>query len=146
MSIRFFIIYASLGIVLTMIVAILSGPFWGLRLDYEKGQQLQLIQIAIPTFLSYLTSAVAYASVGNVFSEPKGERGRILRIISIGGILIFIAGFLLSTALYYVSANGELHFGQLSFEQYTNLITLLLGVLGVTTSAVTTFIFAAKKE
>jgi hypothetical protein len=146
MSIRFFIIYASLGTVLAMITAILSGPIWGLNLDYEKGEQIQLIQIAVPSFLSYLTSAVAYAAVGNGFPEPSGERGKILRAIATGGFLIFVVGFLVSTTIYYLSANDTLKHGKLHFDQYTNIVTLLLGVLGVTTSAVATFIFAAKKS
>lgn len=58
MSIRITIIYASLIVVLASFVAFISGPLWGLRLDYEKGQQFQLIQIIIPTFVSYLSTAV----------------------------------------------------------------------------------------
>jgi hypothetical protein len=134
-----------LSIVLIVIVAFISGPLWGLKLDYEKGQQMQLIQIALPTFLSYLSSAVAYASVGNIFPEPDGERGRILRLICLGGLSIFFVGFTLSTVMFYMSADGTLKQGRLEYGQYTNLITMLLGILGVTTSAVTTFIFAARK-
>jgi hypothetical protein len=115
-------------------------------LDYAKGQQIQLIQIALPTFLSYLSMAVAYATVGNVFPEPKGERGRILRVICLGGLIIFVVGFSVATIIFYLSGTGQLRSGGLTFAQYSNVITIIMGVLGVTTSAVTTFIFAARKR
>src|SRR4051812_10800697 len=103
MSLRFLIIYASLTIALVTIVAFVSGPVWGLPLDYAKGQQIQLIQIALPTFLSYLSMAVAYATVGNVFPEPGGERGRILRVVCLGGLIVFIAGFAVATTIFYLT-------------------------------------------
>ena len=93
MSIRFTIIYVSLISIATILVLFLSGPIWGLRLDYEKGQQIQLIQIGIPTFLSYLSAAVTYATAGRDFPEPTGERGRILKVIAVGGLAIFGIGF-----------------------------------------------------
>jgi hypothetical protein len=142
MSIRFTIIYASLISVAVILIVYLSGPIWGLRLDYEKGQQIQLIQIGLPTFLSYLSAAVTYATAGRDFPEPTGERGRILRIVTIGGLVIFGIAFALATAIFYKSAEGRLTSSNLSFEQYSAVITLILGLLGATTSAVATFIFA----
>jgi membrane protease YdiL (CAAX protease family) len=142
MSIRFTIIYVSLISIATILVLFLSGPIWGLRLDYEKGQQIQLIQIGIPTFLSYLSAAVTYATAGRDFPEPTGERGRILKVIAVGGLAIFGIGFALATAIFYKSAEGSLPVGQLSFEQYSSVITLIIGLFGATTSAVATFIFA----
>ncbi len=143
MSIRFTILYASLALVGMILVLYVSGPLWGLHLDYEKGQQIQLIQIATPTFLSYLSAAVTYATAGRDFPEPVGERGRILKTITIAGFAIFTIGFGLSTTIFFMSAAGRLSFGQLSFEQYTNLITLMIGLLGGTTSAVATYVFAS---
>ena len=107
MSMRFFIIYASFSIVLAVIVAFVSGPLWGLPLDYEKGQHLQLIQIAIPPFVAYLTAAIAYAKSRNSFPEPRGERGRILRIVCLGGIVIFALGFAIATYVFYETGNAS---------------------------------------
>lgn len=146
MSVRFLVIYASLITIFAVLIAFLTGPLWGLRLDYEKGQHLQLIQISLPTFLSYLASAVAYATVGDVFPEPRGERGRIVRAVALGGIILFWIGLFVSTSIYYFSANGKLISGRLEYSQYTQVITLLLGILAVTTSAVTTFLFSNKKR
>jgi hypothetical protein len=146
MSIRFTIIYASLISVAIILVLFLSGPIWGLRLDYEKGQQIQLIQIGIPTFLSYLSAAVTYATAGRDFPEPTGERGRILKIITVGGLAIFGVGFALATLIFYKSAQGSLPSGRLSFEQYSSVITLIVGLLGATTSAVATYIFASAER
>jgi hypothetical protein len=146
MSIRFTIIYASLISLAVILILFLSGPIWGLRLDYEKGQQIQLIQIAIPTFLSYLSAAVTYATTGRDFPEPVGERGHILRIVTIGGLAIFTIGFGLATAIYYESSAGRLPSGRLSFEQYSGVITLMIGLLGATTSAVATFTFASAER
>jgi hypothetical protein len=145
-SIRFFIIYVGLISVISIIVVFITGPVWGLRLDYERGQHIQLLQIATPTFLSYLSAAVAYASVGASFPEPRGERGQILRTVAVGGAAIFGIGFIVCTTVYYLSARGQLPNSALKFDQYTNLVTMLLGVLGATTSAVATFVFAAKKQ
>jgi MFS family permease len=144
-SIRFAIIYTSVFLVLALLVLFLAAPLWGLRLDTERGQQIQLIQIGIPIFLSYLASAVTYATVRAEFPEPTGERGKILRTITLGGFAIFVLGFIVSTLMFYQTANGTLP-NALNFQQYTNVITILLGVLGVTTSAVSTFVFAAKQD
>jgi hypothetical protein len=141
MSIRFAIIYTSLLLVLALIVLFLSAPLWGLRLDTEKGQQIQLIQIGIPIFLSYLANAVTYATTRATLPEPTGESGKILRAITVGGFGIFIVGFLVSTLMFYETANGSLP-NALGFPQYTNVITILLGVLAVTTSAVSAFVFS----
>ncbi|MGB9367484.1 MAG: hypothetical protein WCE79_15865 [Xanthobacteraceae bacterium] len=136
----------SVAVVFCAIVAFLSGPLWGLRLDYEKGQQIQLLQILLPTFLSYLGAAVTYATVGSEFSEPIGERGRILRIITLAGVSFFLIGTILSTSVYYLSANGTLTYGRLEFNQYAAILTMLIGILSVTTSIISTYIFAARKS
>lgn len=146
MSLRFIVVHSSLAIVLAVLTVFASGPLWGLVLDYPRGQQIQLIQLVLPTFLSYLSSAVTYATVGAEFSEPEGERGKLLRTVCIGGLIIFVVAFFVSTLVYYLSANGTLQAGRLDFARYTNIITLLLSVLAVTTSAVTAVIFAAKKK
>jgi uncharacterized membrane protein len=127
-------------------IAFITGPLWGLQLDYPKNQHVQLIQIAIPTFLSYLTAAVAYATTGRQFAEPGGERGKILRVVSFAGLLIFMMGFIAATSMYYFSANGMLTFGQMQFEQYSNIVTLLIGILSVTTTAVSAFIYSTQPE
>jgi hypothetical protein len=88
---------------------------------------------------------VAYAIAGNVFPEPRGERGRILRIVSFGGLAVFALGFTTATVMYYLSANGTVTYGRLGYDQYTNIVTMILGILALTTSGVTTYIFAAKK-
>ncbi|EJN13120.1 hypothetical protein PMI42_03511 [Bradyrhizobium sp. YR681] len=145
MSVRFTIIYASLFFVLLILVAFLTGPLWGLRLDYEKGQQMQLIQLCLPVFLSYLAAAVSYATVGKTLPEPTGERGKILRLVTLGGFTIFLVGVTVSTLMYFATANGWLKNGGLDFEKYSLTLTLLLGFLGSTTSTVSTFIFSAKQ-
>jgi hypothetical protein len=141
MSIRITLIYASLIAVLVIFAAFISGPLWGLRLDYEKGQQLELIRVIAPTFLSYLSSGVIYAMLGRETAEPKGERGKILRSISYGALVIFAVGFVVATAMYYFSANGTLQYGRLDFDTYSTIITMLLGVLAATTAAITAYLF-----
>lgn len=141
MSVRITLIYASLIVVLVSFVAFISGPLWGLRLDYEKGQQIQLIQIIIPTFISYLSTAIVYAGLGKAVPEPQGQRGQILRTINLGVLVIFAAGVIVATAMYYVSANGTLQYGRLNFERYSMIITMLLGLLAATTSAISAFLF-----
>jgi hypothetical protein len=66
MSIRLFIVYFSLIMLGAVILAFWLGPEWGLRLDYEKGQHLQIIEIVAPVFVAYLSSAVTYALYGSV--------------------------------------------------------------------------------
>ncbi len=143
MSIRFTIIYASLIIVGCLLVLFLIGPAIGLPFDAEKGQQIQVMQIAIPTFVSYLSAAVTYATVRTAFPEPAGEQGKILRTIVVGSLTVFIVGFSVATFIFAEAGNGRIPNG-LSYQQYTVIITLLLGILGATTSSVSAFIFAAK--
>lgn len=145
MSIRFSIIYLSLAVVFITILLFVSGPLWDLRLDYEKGQQMQLIQMTTPLFVSYLSAAVAYAISGKETPEPTGERGKILRVMVIGAFLIFIVGAAVGTTMYYISANGTLKSGRLEFDRYSALMTLLLSILGATTSAISMYVFAGKK-
>jgi len=145
MSIRFLIIYTSLFVVMALIVLFVAAPLWDLRLDTEKGEQIQLIQIGIPIFISYLSSAVTYATVGKEFPEPQGERGRILRTVTFGSFAIFIVGFSVSTVMFYKTGHGTLP-NALDYRQYTNVITILLGLLAGTTSAVSTYIFATKAD
>jgi hypothetical protein len=122
-----------------------SGPLWGLRLDYEKGEQLQLIQIILPVFVSYLSAAVTYAIAGKTFPEPDGERGKILRVITVGSFVIFLITLGLATAIYYYSADGTLQHGRLEFDKYRSVITSALSLLAATTSAITTFLFMGRK-
>jgi hypothetical protein len=143
LSIRFTIIYASLIIVGGLLVLFLMSPVIGLPLDTEKGQHIQVMQIAIPTFISYLSAAVTYATVRTAFPEPSGERGKILRTIVTGSLTVFIVGFSIATIIFAEAGNGRIPNG-LNFQQYTVIITLLLGILGATTSSVSTFIFASK--
>jgi hypothetical protein len=145
MSIRFTIIYASFAFVLLVLLAFLTGPLWGLRLDYEKGQQMQLIQLCVPVFLSYLASAVAYARGDSSLPEPKGERGQILKVLTVGGLGVFLIGMIVSTTIYFLTANGSLKQGGLDFARYSLTITLLLGILGATTSAVSIYVFSTKE-
>lgn len=145
MSIRFTIIYVSLGVVFATFVAVLTGPMWGLRLDYEKGQRLQLIQVIIPIFLTYLSTAIAYATIGKPFAEPRGERGRVLRVITAGAFMIFILVMIVATTVYYKSANGTLQYGRLDFDGYSSIMALLMGFLGITTSAVSMSIFSMRR-
>src|SRR5450759_1767006 len=140
MSVRIALTYASLVIVLCTFVAFISGPLWGLRLDYEKGQQLQLIQIIIPTFLSFLLSAVIHATSGGAFPEPRGQKGKILSAITIGSLAIFSIGTVVATVVYYFSANGAIEYGRLDFDKYSFTITLLLGVLAATMSGISAYI------
>lgn len=144
MSIRFWTIYGSLVAIALTIAAFLLGPLWGLRLDYEKGQQWQLIQTIVPLFASYVSAAVVYATTGKPTSEPRGQRGKILRVTAIGSSLLFVAGMLIATTMYYFSANGTLQHGQLDFDRYSTVITFLLGLLGATTSGITATIFSGK--
>jgi hypothetical protein len=144
MSIRFTIVYVSLGVVFVTLVALVAGPMWGLRIDYEKGQRLQLIQVIIPIFLTYLSTAIAYATLGRPFPEPQGERGRLLRLITAGAFIIFVVVMIVATVVYYESANGTLLYGRLDFDGYSTLIALMMGFLGITTSAISMFIFSAR--
>ena len=130
---------------MALIALFIAAPLWDLRLDTEKGEQIQLIQIGIPIFVSYLSNAVTYATVGKDFPEPQGERGRILRTVTFGCFAIFIVGFAISTLMFYKTGHGTLP-NALDYRQYTNVITILLGLLAGTTSAVSTFIFATKPD
>lgn len=145
MSIRFFLIYASFATVLFILATFLTGPFWGLPLDYEKGQHLQLVQIALPPFIAYLTAAVAFARAGISLAEPKGERGRMLRLLCQGGLVVFVLGFALATCLFYATGRGLIVSG-LNYGQYSTVITLILAVLGATTSAVSAIVFSVGRE
>jgi hypothetical protein len=126
-----------------LLVLFLISPVIGLPIDTEKGQQIQLIQIAIPTFISYLSAAVTYATVRAEFPEPTGERGKILRTIVVGSLAIFIIGFAVATIIFAEAGKGKIPNG-LNYQQYTIVITFLLGILGATTSAVSAFVFATK--
>jgi hypothetical protein len=143
MSIRFLLIYISLFMVIALIALFIAAPLWGLPLDTEKGEQIQLIQISIPIFVSYLSSAVTYATVGINFPEPTGERGKILRTVTCGSFTIFSVGLIISTMMFYETGHGILP-NALDFRQYTNVITILLGLLAATTSVVSTCVFATK--
>lgn len=145
MSIRFFLIYASFATVVVILTTFLTGPFWGLPLDYEKGQHLQLIQIVLPPFIAYLTAAVAFAKAGVSFAEPKGERGQMLRALCLGGLVVFAMCFALATYVFYATGRGLLASG-LSYGQYSAIITLILAVLGATTSAVSAIVFSVGQK
>lgn len=146
MSIRFSIIYFSLFLILVAVVAFATGPVWGLRLDYEKGEQIQLIQIIIPTFLAYLSAAITYATARKTFREPRGERGHILRVITLGSMLIFVVGIIAATVVFHMSGSGKLANGAISFSQYSSIVSVLLGVLAATTTAISTYIFSSDED
>jgi len=146
MSIRFSIIYFSLFLILSAVVAFVTGPIWGFRLDYEKGEQIQLIQIIIPTFLAYLSAAITYATSRKTFREPGGERGRILRVITFGSILIFVFGVVAATVLFHLSGSGAIENGSISFSQYSSIISVLLGILAATTTAISTYVFSSDED
>lgn len=134
-----------MAILFMVILAFLLGPLWGLRLDYEKGQQFQLIQMITPLFISYISTAVTYATLGRSFPEPRGQRGRILRAVTFGSFALFMIGMIAATGMYYVSARGYLLYGHLDFDHYNAAVTGLLAFLAAVTSAISTFIFAVER-
>lgn len=143
MSVRFFLIYASLLSVFLTICLFLLSPLFGLGLDHEKGEHLQVIQIIIPTFLGYLTAAVTYATSKASFREPRGEKGRILQIVTVGSVLVFFFGVLLATVVFGLSSQEGSTLPGVSFSQYSSIVSILLGILSATTSAVSAFIFSS---
>jgi hypothetical protein len=52
---------------------------------------------------------------------------------------------IVATGMFYLSANGTLHYGRLDFDKYSYTITALLGILAAATSGITSFVFGIKR-
>ncbi|MDB4963977.1 MAG: hypothetical protein JWP01_3976 [Myxococcales bacterium] len=134
-----FSLAASAGALVFFTVA----PALGYPLDYE--QALRLLQIIIPAFSGYLGSATIFIFKGKRSEPPLSEeQASLLGVLVKGPPLLFavatgavLVGFGLSNSSFASLGAG------MRVDTLATVLSVLLGVLSLTTSVLVTYLFVA---
>ena len=140
-SARMWIICGSLVITGLQCLFLLIAPAFGFPLPFPKN--LDVLQSAGPVFLGYLGASSHY-----IFRESAKEtfvRSKFLGPIVIGPLLIYL--LLVSAVLVafgYSNRVGAALGGGMSFDNLNRSLSIILGLLAVTTGVITSYLFAAE--
>lgn len=138
------IIKSSLALTLGLAVFFFTAPSLGYPLNH--GAALRLLATVIPVFSGYLGSAVHYIFRPSLRAVRLREgSGQLLALLTYGPIAIFCVS---TVALLFSFAYGNRHGVQIgsgnamSVETLSLGISLCLGFLAITTSAIVSYLFS----
>jgi len=138
-----FLIQSSLCLTGFLFLFYVVAPAFGYPLEYD--QSIRLAQINTPVFLGYLGSATRFLFSGDSDRARiiKAELAPLLGMLVVGPILIFV----LSTIACLVAfgwtnrQSAPPGFG-LSVDNLSIFLTVILGLLAVTTGVVVSYLFS----
>jgi len=138
---RKFLISSSLIILGAQMVFLIVGPSFGFPMEYPKN--LHLIEIVSPVFLGYLGAASHF-----IFQNPAPDvpvQNEFLGILVRGPIYTMAVVSALAAFAYSNRAGAEIGSG-MSEDALGTALSLSLGVLAVTTGAITSYLFVSPQR
>lgn len=121
-----------------MILVFMSGRFWGLPLDYDRGEHMRLIELTLPPFAGTITVALYYATTSR--RRVDGPLNPVFAILVVAPPLIFMALFAVLTGLftYANSTSSQMTF---TLDDYRGGVVVLLTLLTAVTSTLSLELF-----
>jgi len=143
---RKWLIVASLSITGFQMVFLFIAPTLGFPISYPKN--LDLLQIVSPVFLGYLGAASHFIFKKDQVSTSVDNE--YLGLLVKGPVLIYcvaiIAAFAAFAAFAYSNRlDAEIGTG-MSIENLGNAVSISLGLLAVTTSIITSYLFSVEAK
>lgn len=143
---RMFLVKSSLGMITFYGLFLILCPISRYPLFFE--QSFQIIQIIIPLFLGYLSTAVVF-----ITQEDRDDSSNISELLLVLVKWPFKVVFLLLLALFFsfgyanwpsnTPPSGALNFG---FELLSSMVSFLLGIHTAITSALVAYMFKIEQE
>ena len=142
-SARKWLIVSSLAITGCQMVFLLVSPVVGFPLRYPKN--LALLQIVSPVFLGYLGSAAHFIFQNPVPAVPV--QNKFLGFLVKGPLIIYVLAACSSfVAFGYSNRQGAPVGAGMSVDNLGTALSLSLGVLAITTSVLSSYLFVATKQ
>lgn len=142
-SARRWLIVSSLVITGAQMIFLLVAPSFSFPLTYP--QNLDLLQIVLPVFLGYLGSASHFIFQSSATSVPV--QNQFLGLLVKGPIVIYALAVIAAFGAFaYSNRVGAEIGGGMSVENLATALSLVLGLLAVTTGIVSSYIFAVPKN
>lgn len=136
---RKWLIVSSLLIIGSQMVFLLVAPSIGFPLQYSKN--LDLLQIISPVFFGYLGSASHFIFQRQLTVVPV--QNQFLGILVKGPLIIYVVTIIGSLAAFgYSNRVGTAIGTGMSVDNLATAMSLSLGVLAVTTSIVSSYLFS----
>lgn len=140
---RKWIILSSLIITGGQLVFLLVAPAINFPLTYPKN--LDLLQIVSPVFLGYLGAASHF--IFRKSSSIHSVQNQYLGYLVKGPIIIYCAAITAAFSAFAYSNRNLAEIGTgMSVDNLGTAISISLGILAVTTSVITSYLFSAEDE
>jgi hypothetical protein len=139
---RYFVVYSSLFLLTAIMFVFAVGPAVNLPLDYN--QSFTVVKQVAPVFIGYLGQC-AYYVTRKQQSEARLviPEKNLIYAISVGPFVIFSTIFSAIIAVFIFSNRPDAPPDTgMSFNRFTDWITILLGLFTATVSVVTAWLFA----
>ena len=141
---RKWLILASLGMTACLFVFFLVAPTIGFPLTFSQARGL--LEIVLPVFLGYLGSASHFVfSHRSKLKRQQAEASQEMTILLIRGpVIIFALICACAVAVFGYSNRIEAPVGSgMSLETLASFLSAALGLLAVTTSIASSYLFAS---
>jgi hypothetical protein len=141
------IIIYSLIITGGLIIFLIMAQPLGMQFDFGQNQNLRLIDVVLPTFIGYLTSAAHF-----LFNDQRGRDIRVqnedlLKIMIHGPFIIFAVAVI---CLFYahqwsnqVQPSADPRIDHMDFGTLSRYLSILLGLLAATVTIISANLFGA---
>ncbi len=144
---RKWLVTASLGVIGFQFVFFLLAPALGYPLTYA--QALRPMEIVLPVFLGYVGAATVSLFLGRNGSRPgqSPESRSHFSMLVRGPVVVFsLISCAALIAFGFSNRVGAPPGSGMSLDFLTRMISLSLGLLAVTTSAIVTYIFSLSSD
>lgn len=144
---RIWIIKAIFILIVGFLLLFVAAPiFFGYPLDHQ--QRMRLIQLILPVFIGYLSSAIKY-KFSNKTNKLKLNKSNdpAIRLLIKGSVYLFAFGMLLFWIEFWYTnrPNSPLGTG-ITIDQLVWYITVMLVLLTGTTGHIVASLFPGEKE
>jgi len=140
---RKYLVISSLAITASVFVFFLLSPALGFPLTFD--QSLRVLEVVLPVFLGYLGSAASFVfRAGSQADAAVFRRGAasLAGLLIVGPIAIFtLSLFAIILAFGFTNRAGASPGSGISLNQLTAGISIILGLLVVTTNVAVGYLF-----
>jgi hypothetical protein len=115
----------------------------------SSDQSTQTLSLIVPVFLGYLGSGIAFVfnPPGNALPEPSDATRALLRLLINGAFAVFALGFVsLLTGFGWANRLGATPGSGMSFQAFSNGITLTLSIMTTVVGGSVIFLFGAQAK
>lgn len=141
---REWLIGASLALTLLLLLFFLIAPSLGYPLKYDKA--FQLLGTVVPVFTGYLGAAAHFIFRRKGHPEVQLGNERLLKLLTFGPLIVFALATVAILFSFGFSNRMAAPMGiGMTVEVLGIGLTMILGVLTISTSVLVSYLFAAER-